>query len=143
MSNEDIIVVMSLKDIAYSIELIQSRFKVIQTVDDFLENEVGLEKLDSISMRLIAIGEAFKQIDKLTDKALLASYPQIEWKQVKGIRDVLSHHYFDLDAEVIYYVCRDHLDDLLAVVWEMIGEYEIANDDTVEAMKDMDNKNKK
>ena len=143
MSNEDIIVVMSLKDIAYSIELIQSRFKVIQTVDDFLENEVGLEKLDSISMRLIAIGEAFKQIDKLTDKALLASYPQIEWKQVKGIRDVLSHHYFDLDAEVIYYVCRDYLDDLLAVVWEMIGEYEIANDDTVEAMKDMDNKNKK
>jgi len=25
----------------------------------------------------------------------------------------------------------------------MIGEYEIPNDDTVEAMKDMDNKNKK
>ena len=143
MSNEDIIVVMSLKDIAYSIELIQSRFKVIQSVDDFLENEIGLEKLDSISMRLIAIGEAFKQIDKLTDKVLLASYPQIEWKQVKGIRDVLSHHYFDLDAEVIYYVCRDYLGDLLAVVWEMIGEYEIPNDDTVEAMKDMDNKNKK
>ena len=142
MSNEDVIVVMSLKDIAYSIELIQSRFKAISVVDDFLENEIGLEKLDSISMRLIAIGEAFKQIDKLTDKTLLSSYPQIEWKQVKGIRDVLSHHYFDLDAEVIYYVCKDYLDDLLAVVWEMISKYEIPNDETIEAMKDMDNNKK-
>jgi len=62
----------------------------------------GLLKLDGISMRLIAIGEGFKNIDKLSDNKLLTNYPNIPWKQVKGIRDILSHHYFDLDAETIF-----------------------------------------
>ena len=43
----------------------------IKTSDDFLDNERGLEHLDSISMRLIAIGDGFKNIDKLTDHQLL------------------------------------------------------------------------
>jgi len=120
MSDSDLIVVSTLKDIAYSIGLIQSRFQTISSSDDFLESEIGLEKLDSISMRLIAIGEGFKQIDKLTDHTLLKQYPEVEWKNVKGIRDVLSHHYFDMDAEVIYQVCQDHLTPLLRVTEAML-----------------------
>ena len=120
MSDSDLIVVSTLKEILYSIRLIQSRFQTISSSDDFLEDETGLEKLDSISMRLIAIGEGFKQIDKLTDHTLLKQYPEIEWKNVKGIRDVLSHHYFDMDAEVIYHVCQDHLIPLLRVTEAML-----------------------
>lgn len=48
----------------------------IKSSSDFLEDD-GLEKLDSISMRLIAIGEGFKKIDKLTNKELLYKYPTI------------------------------------------------------------------
>jgi len=120
MSDSDLIVVSTLKEILYSIGLIQSRFQTISSSDDFLEDGMGLEKLDSISMRLIAIGEGFKQIDKLTDYTLLKQYPEIEWKNVKGIRDVLSHHYFDMDAEVIYHVCQDHLIPLLRVTEAML-----------------------
>lgn len=71
-----------------------------------------IEKLDGISMRLIAIGEGFKNIDKLSDKRILVKYPQIPWKDVKGIRDILSHHYFDLDAEVIFGICNNNVSDL-------------------------------
>ena len=71
MSDSHLIVISTLKDIAYSIRLIQSRFQTITSSDDFLKSEIGLEKLDSISMRLIAIGEGFKQIDKLTNHTLL------------------------------------------------------------------------
>ena len=124
MSDTDVIVVTTLKDILYSIRLIQSRFQAISSSDDFLEDETGLEKLDSISMRLIAIGEGFKQIDKLTDHTLLAKYPHIEWKNVKGIRDILSHHYFDMDAEVIYQVCQYHLEPLLHTTNTMIAIYD-------------------
>jgi len=136
MSDTDIIVLTTLKDILYSIRLIQSRFQAISSSDDFLEDEVGLEKLDSISMRLIAIGEGFKQIDKLTDHTLLSKYPGIEWKNVKGIRDILSHHYFDMDAEVIYQVCKYHLISLLDATEEMIGLYATPTEERVKAMKE-------
>jgi len=125
MSDNDLLIVNTLKEILYSIRLIQKRFEAIESVDDFLANETGLEKLDSISMRLIAIGEGFKQIDKWSDKKLLDAYPQIEWKQVKGIRDILSHHYFDVDAEVIYYVCRDQLGMLSEAVEAMLVYYSL------------------
>lgn len=61
-----------------------------------------MEKLDSICMLLIAIGESLKNLDKITDQSLLPLYPQIDWKRAKGMRDVISHHYFQVDAEIIF-----------------------------------------
>lgn len=65
-----------------------------------------MEKLDAICMQLIAIGEALKNLDKITNDSLLPNYPQIDWKKVKGMRDIISHHYFDIDAEAIYTCLR-------------------------------------
>jgi len=50
-----------------------------------------------------------KNIDKLSDKTILVNYPNIPWKEVKGIRDILSHHYFDLNSEIIFDICKDDL----------------------------------
>jgi len=123
MSNKDLLVRSLLLDIQNSIELILKRFSAINSVDDFLKDEKGLEKLDSISMRLIAIGEGFKNIDKLTNKDLLPQYPQIDWRGVKGIRDILSHHYFDLDAEIIYDICENKLPPLLEVTNTIVDRF--------------------
>jgi len=106
MSDKDLMVLSTLEDIVYSLKLIQDRFVSIQSSDDFLVDSNGLEKLDSISMRLVAIGEGFKNIDKLTDSKLLLNYPSIDWKGVKGVRDIFSHHYFQLDAETIFDICE-------------------------------------
>jgi len=108
-------IISTLEDIIYSLDLIIARFKDIEVSDDFLNDDIGLEKLDSISMRLIAIGEGFKNIDKLSDKLLLIKYLNIPWKDVKGVRDILSHHYFDLDSEVIFKICQNDINDLLNV----------------------------
>lgn len=120
MSDKKLMILSTLEDIEFSIELILQRFEVIESSDDFLEDDKGLEKLDSISMRLVAIGEGFKNIDKLTDKKLLPNYPTVDWKGVKGVRDILSHHYFQLDSETIFEICDEHLDELLTVTKKMI-----------------------
>ena len=120
MSDKDKMLLSTLEDIVYSLQLIEKRFASIKSSDDFLEDENKLEKLDSISMRLVAVGEGFKNIDKLTDKTLLTEYPQIDWRGVKGIRDILSHHYFDLDAEIIFNICDTQLNILLEVSKRMI-----------------------
>ncbi len=121
MSDKELVLLSTLEDIVFSIELILNRFKTIKSSDDFLEED-GLEKLDSISMRLIAIGEGFKKIDRLTNNALLPNYPTIDWKSVKGVRDILSHHYFQIDAETIFEICNNHLEELLSVTKKIISD---------------------
>ena len=112
----------TLEDIKYSLELILKRANNINSSDDFLKDENGLQKLDSIAMRLSDIGEGFKNIDKLSNNQLLIKYPNIPWKNVKGIRDILSHHYFDLDAEVIFNICKKDANELLETTIKIIEE---------------------
>ncbi|MDD3052574.1 MAG: DUF86 domain-containing protein [Candidatus Cloacimonetes bacterium] len=83
-------------------EIVSKRFSSIKTSDDFLDSEEGLQLLDAICMQLIAIGESVKNIDKITQKKLLPLYSNIDWKGVMGIRDIITHHYFDIDAEEIF-----------------------------------------
>ncbi len=101
-------------------EKILHRNKDIQTIDDYLIDDNSLMLLDSLCMQLIAIGEAVKKIDKETDKKLFSSYAQIPWREVAGMRDVLSHHYFDLNAEVVFEVTTEHIEDLQGVLKQIV-----------------------
>jgi uncharacterized protein with HEPN domain len=116
MLENTVLILSTLDDILISLKMIQKRFEHISSVDDFLSSEDNIEKLDSISMRLLAIGEALKNIDKLTNNLLLKQYPQIEWKNIKGLRDILSHHYFDINADIIFDICDTKIDELLSVI---------------------------
>jgi len=111
-----------LQQIIDATETVKERCVFAKTQDDFLDTKEGQEKLDSICMKLIAIGESLKKVDNITDKKLLSKYPQIEWKKVKGIRDFISHHYFDLDAEVIFNICQNHLNKLRLTLKQIYDE---------------------
>jgi uncharacterized protein with HEPN domain len=76
-------------------------------------------------MQLIAIGESLKNIDKITNKELLVKYPQVDWKGAKGIRDIISHHYFDIDAQEIYFVCDNKLENLIITIEQIINEIKL------------------
>jgi uncharacterized protein with HEPN domain len=93
-----------------------SHFIPINSADDFTGWDEGMEKLDAICMQLIAVGESPKNLDKITSKKVLAKYPEIEWKKVMGMRDIISHHYFDVDAEAIFDVCQNHIDRLASTI---------------------------
>jgi len=101
-----------LEDFIGATETIIYRCSKVNCMDDFLDDEEGQMLLDSICMLLIAIGESVKQIDKITNKKLLQKYPNVPWENVAGMRDILSHHYFDLNAETVYGLCKDHIQDL-------------------------------
>ena len=111
-----------LTQISEAIKTIRYRFKPVDSIDFFLDTPEGQEKLDSLCMLFIAIGESLKNIDKITDKQLLIKYPNIDWKAIKGMRDILSHHYFDMNAEAIYNVCQDDIDTMEHTINLMIEE---------------------
>ena len=106
----------TLKNIETAITRLQERTVQIHTVDDFLLSPFGMEKLDAACMVLIAIGESIKNLDKLTNGKMLPTYPNIPWKRVMGMRDVIAHHYFDVDADVVYSVISKELSPLKSAI---------------------------
>ena len=106
-------------NILTAIERIERRFTGIDSADEFLASNGGIDRLDGITMMLIAIGEQLKQLDASPHLDLAARYPQVDWKGAKGIRDFLSHHYFSLDAEVIFDVCQNKLAGLKQAISDL------------------------
>ena len=111
-----------LRQIYQAAQTILERFQPVKTVSDLTDSPAGMEKLDSLCMLLIAIGEALKNLDKTTNKSFLRRFPQVDWKRAKGMRDIISHHYFETDAEVIYDVCKNHIPELAETINKMIRE---------------------
>lgn len=100
-----------LEDIKESVELVLSRTESVITTEDFLKDDIALEKLDAVSMRLQVIGKTLKKMNSI-DAEILSKHPEIEWGKIIRLRDFISHHYFDLDAEIIFDVVKNHLPQL-------------------------------
>ncbi|MGD2146358.1 MAG: DUF86 domain-containing protein [Anaerolineae bacterium] len=114
-----------LRQILWSAVTITRRFEAVTSPEEFTSSESGRERFDGICMQLIAIGESVKHVDGITEGGLLPQYPQVEWKRVMGMRDVLSHHYFDIDAEAVYAVCDLHIEVLAQTVRGMIADLDM------------------
>jgi uncharacterized protein with HEPN domain len=72
---------------------------------------------DAVRVRLIEIGEAVKDIDAV----LLRAEPGIPWSDVAGMRDHLTHRYFDT-AHAIVAATLDHdLPPLVAAVRRLLA----------------------
>jgi len=106
-----------------SADKIMERCASISCVDDLMTKE-GQVLLDSICMQLIALGEGVKKVDKLTEKQLFAEYTEVNWRAVAAMRDILSHHYFDLNAETVYGVCVDDIEMVRTTLKRIIEEFE-------------------
>jgi len=118
------LVISILKKILWSLEQITTRSQSIQSSKDFIKDDLGIEKLDSICMQLINTGEALKEIDKLTEGSLLSNYLDIDWKKAKGMRDIITHHYFDIDAETVFVVCKERIPEMRKVIQKIVADLE-------------------
>ena len=116
-----------LSQILESAERILIRFEPVTSSDFFMESEENLEKLDGICMQLIVIGESLKNFDKLAGTDFLGKYSQVDWQRAKAIRDIISHHYINLDAEVVFDVCQEKIPQMIPVLKQMIADVEKGN----------------
>lgn len=112
------------KDTAYSLvclidenlETILKRTEKVKFPNEFTSSEAGMILLDSVCMKLVAVGESIKNLDKVTHNELLCRYAQINWKQAMGMRDIIVHHYFDVDADEIYKTLKEDIPMLRSVL---------------------------
>jgi uncharacterized protein with HEPN domain len=75
-----------------------------------------------LPVKLIVIGESLKNLDKITEGKLLQNYPNIDWKKAKGMRDILTHHYTDVNAVAVFNTCKNKIPQLLKTIQKMLEE---------------------
>lgn len=106
---------LNLEIILKHILVCKKRFNLIKTHEDFVSTEQGSILLDSIVIRLQAIGELMKKISQKKPE-LFNSYPEINWKNIIRFRDFISHHYDMLDYEIVFEICKNNLPQIESVI---------------------------
>lgn len=93
-----------LLEVEEAIRRIERRFTNIHHPDDFMSDD-GLDRLDAIAMMLIAINENIRRMHKIVGNEWFDRYPDVNWADIRGIRNILAHDYFDIDPEEVYQIC--------------------------------------
>ncbi|MBM4341371.1 MAG: DUF86 domain-containing protein [Deltaproteobacteria bacterium] len=74
--------------------------------------------IDAVVRNLEIIGEAIKKLPE----DIRLKYPEVEWKKIAGLRDILIHEYFGVDHEIIWDIIQNKLPFLKEQIRQMLGE---------------------
>ncbi len=93
------------------------RFTAGVDFDAFYANE---EKTLAVIRALEVIGEAARYLPE----SMQQRYAEVPWKNIIGMRDILIHHYFGVDLEVVWDTVRRDLPPLRAAVTRILADLE-------------------
>jgi uncharacterized protein with HEPN domain len=74
-------------------------------MNEFMADPVRLE---AVLFNLFVIGEAVKNIPD----EVQARHPQIDWRRIAGLRNVIAHVYFAIDLEQIWSILTKNVPEL-------------------------------
>jgi uncharacterized protein with HEPN domain len=93
-----------LDDILESIQQIESYLEDVEEKEFYKD----VQKQDAVLRRLEIIGEAVKQVpDKIRNQ-----YPEVPWRRIAGMRDVIIHQYFGIMLSRIWVAIEEDLPEL-------------------------------
>jgi uncharacterized protein with HEPN domain len=73
---------------------------------------------DAVIRQLEIIGEATKRLSAdLRDR-----HPEVAWRRMAGMRDVLIHNYMGVDLQVVWDITQQALPTLKSTIEEILGK---------------------
>ena len=98
---------------------IEDVFEVIKKINDYVadfnsakEFKHDKKTYDAVMMNFIIIGEAVKNIFEQVRK----DYPEIEWRQIMAMRNILVHEYWGIDENVVWNAVKKNLPKLEGIL---------------------------
>ena len=93
--------------ILYMEDMLQSMNRIEEYLGElnFREFKMNYLVVDAIIRNFEIIGEASKNIP--TD--ILEKYPEIPWRKMYGLRNLIAHEYFGVDYEMIWEIAKNNL----------------------------------
>lgn len=76
---------------------------------------------NAVAMSLLALGEIANTIHH-KDAEFIAQNPQIAWKPMRGMRNMIAHGYFELDFVVVFDTAEHFIPPLMAELAKLIDE---------------------
>ena len=104
------------KQIKEAIVQLQTWNQDVQSMYDLEKTPLGMQRLAGNYMLIQAIGEGVKKINKYTEGKIWEYRSDIPWKRVMGMRDRISHGYFELDTGYIDDIIKHDLAPLLDAI---------------------------
>ncbi len=102
-----------MRDILEAIGKIE-RYTENMNFEDFSNNELIQ---DGVIRNLEIIGEAVKNLPDDIKK----DYPEVEWRKIAGLRDILIHAYFGVDLEIIWDIVKNKVPELKEMVRKILS----------------------
>lgn len=92
--------------------------RVKEYTDPITEDEFcnSVQVQDAVIRRIEIIGEAAKNISS----DIKSKYPDIPWKQICGMRDMLVHEYFGVDLGLTWKVAKEDIIELKNKIQEIV-----------------------
>ncbi|BDU51616.1 HepT-like ribonuclease domain-containing protein [Haliovirga abyssi] len=82
-------------------------------IDEFYKD---IKTQDAVTRNIEIIGEAAKMIDK----KIMEMDNSIEWSMMAKTRDRLIHHYFGVNYDVVWAICKENLPEVLEKISKLI-----------------------
>lgn len=111
--------------ISHQSEFIIETTSDIKEVDELLVTTAGMVLYNSTCMCLQTVGETVKKINDMTDNGFFSVYyPQIPWRAIIGMRNIISHEYSATDPEKVFNTAKVNIPELLQVIETIINDVE-------------------
>jgi uncharacterized protein with HEPN domain len=73
---------------------------------------------DAVLRNLEVIGEAAKKVPR----PIRTQYPQVEWKKIGALRDILIHEYFGVNFEILWDIISNKVPILRGQIEQILEE---------------------
>jgi uncharacterized protein with HEPN domain len=110
---------MSEKDKGNLLAIIDASEKILKFAEDILDADAFFQDektFDAVLMNFVVIGES---VNRLSDE-LITSNPRVNWRQIKGFRNIIAHDYFGVDAEEVWQIIQNYIPELVEDINQII-----------------------
>jgi uncharacterized protein with HEPN domain len=93
---------------------LQDALNAIDNVSEFIgtqaieEFKADKRTVHAVVRNLEVLGEAVKGVPP----DVRSLHPEVPWQRIAGLRDILIHHYFEIDIDIVWDIVQNKLPEL-------------------------------